>query len=214
MLSASKLAVALAIAIAPLIASPIARAADPIAEPVPIPPSLTPDWRPITFEQRQDLIERILRSPMGVGAYNQLAIEGFISYDCSQTFYQDQRTGFRFLLRVKCPTQRGVSPFVGYDEIHVVFDAFEGSINGFEFSRYGEEIKAPPLPPVLPMPLSDRLFYEPAPIPPPRIEFSPDRRLIEPPPSRSFDLTFPTLPPPPDREPGEPLPPIQRRPLP
>lgn len=214
MISVLQRTLALAIAIAPWIASPIARAADPIAEPVPVPPPLTPIWEPITFEQRQDFMERILRSPMGVGAYNQLAIEGFISYDCSQTFYQDQRTGFRFLLRVKCPTLRGVSPFVGYDEIHVVFDAFEGSINGFDLNRYGEEIPAPPLPPVLPMPLSDRLFYEPVPIPPPRLELPPNRPWEEIPPSRSFELTFPTLPPPPDREPGEPLQPIQRRPLP
>ncbi|GAB4343319.1 MAG: hypothetical protein Fur0042_06210 [Cyanophyceae cyanobacterium] len=214
MFSSLNLAAALAIAIAPLIASPLARAADPIAEPVPIPPTLTPDWRPITFEQRQDLIERILRSPMGVGAYNQLAIEGFISYDCSQTFYQDQRTGFRFLLRVKCPTQRGVSPFVGYDEIHVVFDAFEGSINGFELNRYGEEIPAPYLPSVLPRFPLGPLPSRSEPSSPPRLELPPNRPWEEIPPSRSFELTFATLPPPPDREPGEPLPPIQRRPLP
>jgi hypothetical protein len=206
MSSVLKRSVALAIAIAPLVAVPMARAADPEPQ--------NPDWRPITFEQRQDLMERILRSPMGVGAYNQLAIEGFISYDCSQTFYRDEYTGFRLLLRVKCPTLRGVSPFVGYDEIHVVFDAFEGSINGFDFNRYGEEIQAPPLPPVLPMPLSDRLFYEPAPIPPPRLALPPNRPWEEIPPSHSFELTFPTLPPPPDREPGQPLPPTQRRPLP
>ena len=130
-----------------LVASPGAIAATPPADPFPDRAQGVSErpWQPLDDRASQDFVDRLLMSPMGIAALNQLAIEGFIAYNCPKTFYRDG-TGFRVLMQVKCPTMRGVSPFVGYDEIHIIFDTFEGTVNGFSIDRYGDEVPAPPLP--------------------------------------------------------------------
>lgn len=108
----------------------------------------TQQWRRMTQAERVIALEYILNSPMGIVALNQLAIEGFISPGCRKTFYiNDQTAGFQTLLRVKCPTERGTSIAVGYDEVRVIFNRFEDNIEGFEVKRvYPGQPVTPPLP--------------------------------------------------------------------
>lgn len=102
-------------------------------------------WRSLDPGETQDAIAQILRSPMGIAALNQLAIEGFIAFNCEKFYYRDE-TGFRLLLQVKCPTPRGVSSAVGYDEMRVIYNSFEGNIESFEVERHGGDLGSSPLP--------------------------------------------------------------------
>ena len=85
---------------------------------------------------------------LGVAALNQLAIEGFISPECDKSFYSNDRySGLQFMLRVQCPSDRGVSAALRYDEMRVIFNRFETSIDNFEIQRVRpDEAEATPLP--------------------------------------------------------------------
>jgi hypothetical protein len=108
-------------------------------------PAATPHWERLTAAAEQAAWAQVLSSPLGVAALNQLAVEGFIAPNCPKTLYRDRETGFRLLLRVECPTERGVSTAVGYSQMWVEFGLFEGAIEGFQEQRYGSEVHAPPL---------------------------------------------------------------------
>lgn len=93
-------------------------------------------WRRLTDEEVDAQWDNILSSPIAIAALNQLAIEGFIAYDCEKSFYENvEFGGFQTLLRVECPTERGVSSAVGYDEMRVVFNRFESNIESFDIHR-------------------------------------------------------------------------------
>lgn len=96
-------------------------------------------WRRLNQQETRDAIDAILGSPMGIAGLNQLAIEGFIGFDCGKSYYQDV-DGFRWLLQVNCRTPRGVSTAVGYDEIRVIFNSFEGRIESFTTERHGGDL--------------------------------------------------------------------------
>lgn len=100
--------------------------------------SQTQKWRPMTEPEKANALQYILNRPLGIAALNQLAIEGFISPQCPKTFYTDE-TGFQTLLRVKCPSQRGVSIAVGYDEMRVILNRFEDNIESFQVERVSDE---------------------------------------------------------------------------
>jgi len=102
-------------------------------------------WRSLNPGETRDAIDQILDSPMGIAALNQLAIEGFIAFNCEKLYYRDE-TGFRLLLQVKCPTPRGVSTAVGYDEMRVIYNTFEGNIESFQVERHGGDLGSTPLP--------------------------------------------------------------------
>lgn len=105
----------------------------------------TPNWERLTAAAESAAWAQVLSNPLGVAALNQLAVEGFIAPNCPKTLYRDRDTGFRLLLRVECPTERGVSTAVGYSQMWVEFGLFEGAIEGFQVQRYGSEVPAPPL---------------------------------------------------------------------
>lgn len=93
-------------------------------------------WRAMTGEEQTQNWQYILNSPLGIAALNQLAIEGFISPTCPKTFYVSQEYGsFQTLLQVKCPSSKGVSIAVGYQEMRVIFNRFEDNIENFEVTR-------------------------------------------------------------------------------
>lgn len=97
-------------------------------------------WRRMTPKEQAQAWEYILNSPLGIAALNQLAIEGFISPVCAKTFYLNKKyEGFQTLLRVKCPDQRGVSSAIAYDEMRVIFNRFESTIESFEVERVDPE---------------------------------------------------------------------------
>lgn len=97
-------------------------------------------WRRMNSKEQAQAWEYILNSPLGIAALNQLAIEGFISPVCPKTFYLNKKyEGFQTLLQVKCPDQRGVSSVIGYDEMRVVFNRFESTIESFEVERVSPE---------------------------------------------------------------------------
>lgn len=105
-------------------------------------------WRSMTAEEEARAWDDLFNSPLGIAAFNQLAIEGFISPICPKTFYtNDEFGGFQFIVRVQCPDERGVSTAVGYREIRVVFNRFESNIENFSIERVGEET-----PPTIPLP--------------------------------------------------------------
>lgn len=102
--------------------------------------SQSQQWRRMTPKEQAQAWEYILNSPLGIAALNQLAIEGFISPVCAKTFYLNNKyEGFQTLLRVKCPDQRGVSSAIAYDEMRVIFNRFESSIESFEVERVHSE---------------------------------------------------------------------------
>jgi len=101
-------------------------------------------WRRMTSDEQADALQYILDSPLGIAALNQLAIEGFISPGCPKTFYLNENSGgFQTLLRVKCPSERGVSGAVGYSEMRVIFNRFESNIEDFKIERVLSEGRAP-----------------------------------------------------------------------
>ncbi|MFW6358426.1 MAG: hypothetical protein ACOC0N_04320 [Chroococcales cyanobacterium] len=100
----------------------------------------TDTWRQMTAQETERQWENILNNPLGIAALNQLAIEGFISPNCPKTFYiNEQYGGFQTLLQVECPTGRGVSTAVAYDEMRVIFNRFEDNIETFEVRRISSE---------------------------------------------------------------------------
>jgi hypothetical protein len=97
-------------------------------------------WRRMNSKEQAQAWEYILNSPLGIAALNQLAIEGFISPVCPKTFYLNKKyEGFQTLLQVKCPDQRGVSSAIAYDEMRVIFNRFESTIESFEVERVSPE---------------------------------------------------------------------------
>lgn len=104
------------------------------------PQAQSQQWRPMTDAEVSQQWENILNSPLGVAALNQLALEGFISFECPKTFYiNEEFGGFQTLLRVQCPTPRGLSAALAYNEMRVIFNRFEMSIDNFEIQRVSEE---------------------------------------------------------------------------
>ncbi|MEM1393326.1 MAG: hypothetical protein AAGG00_08520, partial [Cyanobacteria bacterium P01_H01_bin.150] len=83
-------------------------------------------WRRMNQKEEVNQIKSLINSGMGVAALNQLALEGFIGFDCKRSFYVNQRYGgFQTLMRVKCNQPKGASSAIGYDEIRVIFNRFE-----------------------------------------------------------------------------------------
>lgn len=127
--------VALAIAISSCFAAPINSRTQP-----PIGQSPSQQWRRMNAQEQSQTWEYILNSPLGIAALNQLAVEGFISPTCPKTFYLNEESGgFQTILRVKCPTARGVSTAIAYDEMRVIFNRFESNIENFEVRRISQE---------------------------------------------------------------------------
>lgn len=107
------------------------------------PQAQSQQWRRMNDSEVSQQWENILNSPLGIAALNQLALEGFISFDCPKTFYiNEEFGGFQTLLRVQCPTPRGLSTALAYDEMRVIFNRFESNIENFEVKRVSEEIPA------------------------------------------------------------------------
>ncbi len=101
-------------------------------------------WRLMTEAEEKETWNYILNNPLAIAALNQLAIEGFIGYNCPKTFYLNEEFGgFQTLLRVKCSTPQGVSIAIGYDEIRVIFNRFEDNIESFEIERISYSEKPP-----------------------------------------------------------------------
>ncbi len=102
-----------------------------------IKPNQTQKWRLMTADEQEQAWKYIVNSPLGIAALNQLAIEGFISPVCPKTFYLNEINEFQTLLQVKCPSPRGTSIALGYEEIRVVFFRFEDNIENFlDLSSY------------------------------------------------------------------------------
>jgi len=98
--------------------------------------NLGSQWRLMTTTEEEQNWEFIINSPLGIAALNQLAIEGFISPVCNKNFYtNDEFGGFQTLLQVNCPTPRGVSNAVSYQEMRVIFSRFEQNIENFTIER-------------------------------------------------------------------------------
>lgn len=115
---------------------PIAQMAEDTSTPVALPPV----WQPATAEDEDQIWGFVLNSPLGVAALNQLAIEGFISPLCEKALYVHEEYGsFQSLLRVTCPTERGVNTARSYDEMRVVFNRFEDTIIDFSVERIFED---------------------------------------------------------------------------
>ena len=107
------------------------------------PQAQSQQWRRMNDSEVSQQWENILNSPLGIAALNQLALEGFISFECPKTFYiNEEFGGFQTLLRVQCPTPRGLSTALAYDEMRVIFNRFESNIENFEVARVSEETPA------------------------------------------------------------------------
>ncbi|MBF2013950.1 MAG: hypothetical protein IGS23_01800 [Rivularia sp. T60_A2020_040] len=97
-------------------------------------------WLRMSQKDEINQIKSLIDSRMGVAALNQLALEGFIGFDCNRSFYiNEPYGGFQTLMRVKCKTPRGASTAIGYDEIRVVFNRFESNIENFNIERVSQE---------------------------------------------------------------------------
>ncbi|MCT7974323.1 hypothetical protein [Laspinema olomoucense] len=104
------------------------------------PQAQSQQWRPMNDSEVSQQWEYVLNSPLGIAALNQLAVEGFISFECPKTFYVNEEFGgFQTLLRVQCPTSRGQSAALAYDEMRVIFNRYESNIEDFEVERVSEE---------------------------------------------------------------------------
>ncbi|MGB6297000.1 MAG: hypothetical protein WBF90_12565 [Rivularia sp. (in: cyanobacteria)] len=101
-------------------------------------------WRRMNEKESVNQIKSLINSRMGVAALNQLALEGFIGFDCKRSFYINERYGgFQTLMRVKCDKPKGASSAIGYDEIRVVFNRFESNIEDFKIERVSKETGSP-----------------------------------------------------------------------
>jgi len=98
-------------------------------------------WRLMTENEQNYEVLSLINHKMGIGALNQLALEGFISYDCEKSFYiNDAYGGFQSLMRIKCNSPTGASSAISFNEVRVIFNRFEGNIENFEIQRIGEEV--------------------------------------------------------------------------
>lgn len=101
-------------------------------------------WRKMTTTEKVQEIESLINSPMGIAALNQVALEGFVGFDCQQSFYvNEELLGFQSIMRVKCSQPKGISVAIAYEEIRVIFNRFEGNIEDFEIERISEETGDP-----------------------------------------------------------------------
>ena len=101
-------------------------------------------WVRLTEKEEINQIKSLIDSRMGVAALNQLALEGFIGFDCKRSFYRNEPYGyFQTLMRVKCNKPRGASAAIGYKEIRVIFNRFESNIEDFKIERVSEETGPP-----------------------------------------------------------------------
>ena len=97
-------------------------------------------WRKMNDKEKNKEILSLINHRMAIAALNQLAIEGFISYDCQKSFYvNDRYFGMQTLLRIQCSDPKGASSAIGYDEVRVIFNRFEGNIESFEIQRISED---------------------------------------------------------------------------
>lgn len=104
------------------------------------PQAQSQQWRRMNDSEVSQQWENILNSPLGIAALNQLALEGFISFECPKTFYiNEEFGGFQTLLRVQCPTPRGLSTALTSYEMRVIFNRFESNIEHIEVQRVSEE---------------------------------------------------------------------------
>lgn len=102
------------------------------------------EWRRMTETEEIDEIRRIINQPMGVAALNLLALEGFLGFQCTRSFYFNEKFGGQQrIMRVKCDPPRGASTAIGYDEIRIIFNLFEGNIETFDVERVSEETGPP-----------------------------------------------------------------------
>lgn len=93
-------------------------------------------WQPASAADEALIWRFVLQSPMGVAALNQLAIEGFISPLCEKTFYTHETyETFQTLLQVQCPAPGGISTARAYDEMRIIFNRFEDTIDTFSVER-------------------------------------------------------------------------------
>ncbi|MEM7580473.1 MAG: peptidoglycan-binding protein [Mastigocoleus sp.] len=100
-------------------------------------------WRLMNPSEEVNEIKSLINSPMGIAALNQVALEGFVGFDCRQSFYLNEPFGgFQTLMRVQCHNPRGVSVAASYNELRVIFNRFEGNIENFEVQRVGEDYPA------------------------------------------------------------------------
>lgn len=94
------------------------------------------EWRRITQTEEIDEIRRIINQRLGVAALNQLALESFLGFQCTRSFYLNEKFGGnQRLMRVKCDPPRGASVAVAYEEIRIIFNLFEGNIESFDVER-------------------------------------------------------------------------------
>ena len=101
-------------------------------------------WRRMTESEEIEEIRSLIDSRMGVGALNQLALEGFVGFGCTRSFYVNELYGgFQTLMRVKCDPPRGASTAIGYHEIRVIFNRFEDNIENYSIERVSEETGPP-----------------------------------------------------------------------
>lgn len=101
-------------------------------------------WRRMTESEEIEEIRSLIDSRMGVAALNQLALESFVGFGCTRSFYVNELYGrFSTLMRVKCDPPRGASTAIGYHEIRVIFSRFEDNIEGFDIERISEETGSP-----------------------------------------------------------------------
>lgn len=108
---------------------------------IPIKQELKNQWRLMNEGEKNQEIRSLIDHKMGIAALNQLALEGFISYDCEKSFYiNEPYGGFQTLLRIKCNTPTGASSAISFNEVRVIFNRFEGNIENFEIQRIGEEV--------------------------------------------------------------------------
>ncbi len=109
-------------------------------QPPNLPQAQSQQWRPMNDSEVSQQWEYVLNSPLGIAALNQLALEGFISFECPKTFYiNEEFGGFQTLLQVQCPTPRGRSAALAYDEMRVIFNRYESNIEDFEVERVSQE---------------------------------------------------------------------------
>lgn len=108
---------------------------------IPIKQELKNQWRLMNEGEKNQEIRSLIDHKMGIAALNQLALEGFISYDCEKSFYiNEPYGGFQTLLRIKCNTPTGASSAISFNEVRVILNRFEGNIENFEIQRIGEEV--------------------------------------------------------------------------
>lgn len=106
------------------------------------------EWRKMTEAEGIEEINRIINNRMGVAALSLLALESFLGFQCTRSFYLNEKFGGnQRIMRVKCDPPRGSSAAGAYEEIRIIFNLFEGHIETFDVERVIEgtepEIKLP-----------------------------------------------------------------------